>query len=159
VEAKWKEFDVEGNFKYSFMDQDFDKLYRAEEQTRTMVGLLASLAIFIACLGLFGLAAFIAEQRTKEIGIRKVLGATVGGLIALMSKDFLKLILIAFIIAVPIGWYASSEWLTGFAYRTNISWTIFAIAGLSAATVALLTVSFQSVKASMMNPVKALRTE
>jgi len=159
LEAKWKKIDVESNFKYSFMDQDFNKLYAAEEQTRTIVGLLATLAIFIACLGLFGLAAFIAEQRTKEIGIRKVLGANVGGIIALMSKDFLKLILVAFIIAVPVAWYASSEWLTGFAYRTEITWTVFAVAGLSAAMVALLTVSFQSVKASMMNPVKALRTE
>jgi putative ABC transport system permease protein len=123
------------------------------------VGLLATLAISIACLGLFGLAAFIAEQRTKEIGIRKVLGANVGGIIALMSKDFLKLILIAFIIAVPVAWYACSQWLMGFAYQTDITWTIFAIAGSSAAIVALLTVSFQSAKASLMNPVKALRTE
>ena len=159
IEARWKEFDNEGRFNYTFMDQDFEKLYRAEDQTRTIVGLLASLAIFIACLGLFGLAAFIAEQRTKEIGIRKVLGANVGGIVALMSKDFLKLILVAFIIAVPVAWYAGSEWLEGFAYRTDITWTIFAIAGLSAAGVALLTVSFQSVKASLMNPVKALRTE
>lgn len=159
VEKKWKELDPEGSFGYTFMDQDFERLYRAEEQTRTIVGLLASLAIFIACLGLFGLAAFIAEQRTKEIGIRKVLGANVAGIIALMSKDFMKLILVAFIIAVPVAWYASSEWLTGFAYRMDISWTVFAIAGLSAAAVAILTVSFQSVKASLMNPVKALRTE
>lgn len=159
IEARWKDLDPEGNFRYTFMDQDFDKLYRAEEQTRTIVGLLAGLAIFIACLGLFGLAAFIAEQRTKEIGIRKVLGANVSGIIVLISKDFLKLIVIAFVIAVPVAWYASSEWLTGFAYRTQITWIIFAIAGLSSATVALLTVSFQSIKASMMNPVKALRTE
>jgi putative ABC transport system permease protein len=159
VEKKWKQLDPEGSFSYTFMDQDFEKLYRAEDQTRTIVGLLASLAIFIACLGLFGLAAFIAEQRTKEIGIRKVLGANVTGIIALMSKDFLKLIAVAFVIAVPIAWYAGSEWLTGFAYRTEITWTIFAIAGLSATAVALFTVSFQSVKASLMNPVKALRTE
>jgi putative ABC transport system permease protein len=159
AEAKWKQFDPEGNMRYSFMDEDFEKLYKAEEQTRTIVGMLATLAIFIACLGLFGLAAFIAEQRTKEIGIRKVLGANVGGIVALMSKDFLKLIAIAFVIAVPVGWYAASQWLTGFAYRTDITWTIFAIAGVSAASVALLTVSFQSLKASMMNPVTALRTE
>jgi putative ABC transport system permease protein len=159
AEKTWKVLDPEGTFTYTFMDQDFEKLYRAEDQTRTIVGLLASLAIFIACLGLFGLAAFIAEQRTKEIGIRKVLGANVAGIIALMSKDFLKLIIVAFVIAVPIAWYAGSEWLTGFAYRTEITWTIFAIAGLSATAVALFTVSFQSIKASLMNPVRALRTE
>lgn len=159
IEARWKQLDPDGSLNYSFMDDDFNKLYRAEEQTRTIVGLLATLAISIACLGLFGLAAFIAEQRTKEIGIRKVLGANVGGIIALMSKDFLKLILIAFIIAVPVAWYACSQWLMGFAYQTDITWTIFAIAGSSAAIVALLTVSFQSAKASLMNPVKALRTE
>jgi len=159
VESKWKELDNEGEFSYSFMDQDFANLYHAEEQTRSMVGLLASLAIFIACLGLFGLAAFIAEQRTKEIGIRKVLGANVAGLIALMSKDFLKLIAVAFILAVPVAWYAGSEWLTGFAFKTEMSWWIFAVAGIAAATVAILTVSFQSIKASMMNPVRALRTE
>ncbi|HMJ68606.1 MAG TPA: ABC transporter permease [Cyclobacteriaceae bacterium] len=159
VETRWKQLDPEGQFKYTFLDQDFDKLYQAEEQTRTIVGLLASLAIFIACLGLFGLAAFIAEQRTKEIGIRKVLGANTGGIIALMSVDFLKPILISFVIAVPIAWYAGSQWLTGFAFRTDIAWWIFGVAGLSATAIALLTVSFQSVKASLMNPVKALRTE
>jgi putative ABC transport system permease protein len=123
------------------------------------VGLLASLAILIACLGLFGLAAFIAEQRTKEIGIRKVLGSSAAGIIMLMSKDFLKLIAISFLIAVPVAWYAGSEWLTSFAFRTDITWWIFAVAGLSSAAVAIVTVSFQSVKASLMNPVKALRTE
>ncbi|HZY81505.1 MAG TPA: ABC transporter permease [Cyclobacteriaceae bacterium] len=159
VESKWASLDPENRFQYTFMDQDFDKLYKAEEQTRTIVGLLASLAILIACLGLFGLAAFIAEQRTKEIGIRKVLGSSAAGIIALMSKDFLKLLAISFVIAVPVAWYAGAEWLTGFAFRTEITWWIFAIAGISAATVALLTVSYQSIKASLMNPVKALRTE
>lgn len=159
VEKRWKQLDPEGRFEYAFMDQDFQRLYRAEEQTRTIVALLASLAIFIACLGLFGLAAFIAEQRTKEIGIRKVLGANVIGLIALMSKDFLKLIVIAFLFAVPVAWYAGSEWLTGFAFHTELAWWIFAAAGGASAIIALLTVSFQSVKASLMNPVKALRTE
>jgi putative ABC transport system permease protein len=159
AEQIWKQFESEDAFKYAFMDQDFDKLYKAEEQTRTIVGLLASLAIFIACLGLFGLAAFIAEQRTKEIGIRKVLGANVAGIIVLMSKDFLQLISVAFMLAVPIAWYAGTQWLTSFAFKTEIVWWIFAVAGGAAAGVALLTVSFQSIKASMMNPVKALRTE
>ncbi len=159
VEEKWKALNPEGTLSYTFMDEDFASLYYAEDQTRTIVGLLATLAIFIACLGLFGLAAFIAEQRTKEIGIRKVLGANISGIIMLMSRDFLKPIVIAFLIAVPVAWYATSQWLTGFAYRTELNWTIFAIAGLSAAAVALITVSFQSVKASMMNPVKALKVE
>jgi putative ABC transport system permease protein len=159
VKSKWKELDPEDRFEYTFMDQDFAKMYKAEEQTRTIVGLLASLAILIACLGLFGLAAFIAEQRTKEIGIRKVLGSSAAGIIMLMSKDFLKLIAISFLIAVPVAWYAGSEWLTSFAFRTDITWWIFAVAGLSSAAVAIVTVSFQSVKASLMNPVKALRTE
>ncbi len=159
AEQKYKQFDNENPFSYAFMDADFASLYEAEEQTRTIVGLLTSLAIFIACLGLFGLAAFIAEQRTKEIGIRKVLGANVGGIIVLMSKDFLLLIAVSFVLAVPAAWYAGTQWLTGFAFKTDIAWWIFAVSGVGAAAVALLTVSFQSVKASMMNPVKALRTE
>jgi putative ABC transport system permease protein len=159
AETTWKQFDSEDAFNYGFMDKDFDNLYRAEEQTRTIVGLLTSLAIFIACLGLFGLAAFIAEQRTKEIGIRKVLGANVAGIIVLMSKDFLLLIGVAFVIAVPIAWYSGTAWLTSFAFKTDVAWWIFIVAGGSAAAVALITVSFQSMKASMMNPVKALRTE
>ncbi|HEY0111177.1 MAG TPA: FtsX-like permease family protein, partial [Fibrella sp.] len=116
-------------------------------------------AILIACLGLFGLATFTAEQRTKEIGVRKVLGASVSSIVTLLSKDFLKLVLIAVVIASPLAWWAMTEWLTGFAYKIDIEWWVFLLAGTLAMGIALLTVSFQSVKAALMNPVKSLRSE
>ena len=159
LESRWKELGLDSPFAYSFMDQDFQKLYQAEQQTQTIIGGLASLAIFIASLGLFGLAAFMAEQRTKEIGVRKVLGATVTSIIALLSKDFLKLIAIAIVIAVPVTWYAAGQWLSSFAYRTEVSWWIFVIAGLASITIALITVSFQSIRAAVANPVNSLRNE
>ena len=159
LEEKWNALDLDSPFDYSFLDADFEKLYRAEQQTQSIVGFLASLAIFIACLGLFGLAAFMAEQRTKEIGVRKVLGADVLGIIALLSKDFLTLVGIAIVIALPVSWFASTKWLDGFAYRTDLAWWIFALAGVIAILISLLTVSFQSVKAAIANPVNALRNE
>jgi len=116
-------------------------------------------AILISCLGLFGLATYTAEQRTKEIGIRKVLGASVTGIVSMLSKDFLKLVLIATIIAWPLAWYVMQQWLQNFAYRTSFSWWIFALAGALAVFIALLTVSFQAIKAAVANPVKALRSE
>ena len=119
----------------------------------------AFLAIFISCLGLLGLVLFTAEQRTKEIGIRKVLGASVSSLFRLLSKDFLILVLLAFVIATPLAWWAMNKWLENFAYQVPISWSVFAIAGISALVVALLTISFQAIKAAMANPVKSLRTE
>lgn len=117
------------------------------------------LAIVIACLGLFGLATFLAEQRTKEIGIRKVLGATVNNVLTLLSKDFLKLVLIAFVVAAPVAWWGMNKWLQDFTYRTDISWWVFALAGVAALLIALITVSFQAIKAALANPVKSLRTE
>ena len=159
LEQQWKQLGLDSPFNYTFMDQDFQKLYQAEQQTQTIIGFLASLAIFIASLGLFGLAAFMAEQRTKEIGVRKVLGATVTSIIALLSKDFLKLIAVAIVIAVPVAWYAAGQWLNSFAYRIEISWWIFAIAGLASILIALITVSFQSIRAAVANPVNALRNE
>ena len=117
------------------------------------------MAIFIACLGLFGLVAFAAEQRTKEIGVRKVLGASVTSIVALLSRDFLKLVLMAIVIASPVAWYAMNRWLSDFAYRIELGWWMFAIAGVLALVIALLTVSYQSIKAALMNPVKSLRTE
>jgi putative ABC transport system permease protein len=116
-------------------------------------------AIVISCLGLFGLAAFSAEQRSKEIGIRKVLGASVSGIVGLLSKDFLKLVMVALVIATPIAWWGMSKWLQAFVYRINISWWMFALAGLLAILIALFTVSFQAIKAALMNPVKSLRSE
>jgi putative ABC transport system permease protein len=124
-----------------------------------MIYIFAALAIFIACLGLLGLAAFTAQQRIKEIGIRKVLGASVTSVVGLLSKDFLKLVLIALVVAIPIAWYAMNKWLQDFSYRIDISWWVFAIAGVIAVLIALMTVSFQAIRSAMANPVKNLRTE
>ncbi|MBC7569426.1 MAG: ABC transporter permease [Spirosoma sp.] len=159
IEAKWKQVAPGQPFSYQFMDDSFDEMYRAEQRVGTIALTFAGLAILIACLGLFGLAAFMAEQRTKEIGVRKVLGASVGSIVTLLSKDFLKLVLVAIIIASPLAWYAMNNWLQDFAYRIDIEWWYFALAGLLAVSIALLTVSFQSVKAALMNPIKSLRSE
>ena len=156
---EWNVFAVDAPFAYSFLSDDFNAVYRAEQQTGRVLGLFAGLTIFIACLGLFGLATFTAQQRTKEIGVRKVLGASVGSIIALLSKDFLKLVLIAIVIASPLAWYIMNRWLQNFAYKITIDWWVFALAGLLAVGIALLTVSFQSVRAALMNPVKSLRSE
>ncbi len=159
VETKWKSMAPNMPFSYRFLDDSFDDMYRAEQRIGKTALIFAVLAILIACLGLFGLATFIAEQRTKEIGIRKVLGASVQGIVQLLSKDFLKLVIIAFVIATPLAWWAMHSWLNDFAYRINISWWIFASAGLLALFIALATVSFQAIKAALSNPVKSLRTE
>lgn len=146
-------------FTYGFLDKDLDNLYRNEQQMGDIFNLFAGLAVFISCLGLYGLSAFMAEQRNKEIGVRKVLGATVAGVVALLSQDFLKLILIAIVVASPIAWFAMDKWLQDFAYQTSIDWWVFVLAGILAASIALLTVSFQSIRAALMNPVKSLRSE
>lgn len=159
LEATFKKSVPNSAFEYVFLDQFLDTLYRAENQTANVVLLFSGLAILIACLGLFGLAAYTAEQRTKEIGIRKVLGASVAGITTLISKDFLKLILIAVVVASPIAWYFMTQWLKGFAYQVTIQWWVFIITGLIAVFVALLTVSYQAVKAALVNPVKSLKTE
>jgi putative ABC transport system permease protein len=159
IESKWKTFVSGEPFDYNFLDASFDALYRSEQRMGSIFSIFTTLSLFIACLGLFGLSAFIAERRIKEIGVRKVLGASVPGIVGLLSKEFLKLTLIAAFIAFPIAWWAMNKWLEDFAYRINISWTIFMIAGLSTLLVALLTVSFQAIKAAVANPVKSLRTE
>ncbi len=159
IENKWKQVAPGQPFSYAFLEDSFDAMYWAEQRIGTIALTFAVLAILIACLGLFGLATFMAEQRTKEIGIRKVLGASVFSLVGLLSKDFLKLVLIAILIASPIAWYAMNEWLSEFAYKIDIEWWMFAGAGLLAISIALLTVSFQSIKAALMNPVKSLRSE
>ncbi|GAB4027680.1 ABC transporter permease [Spirosoma gilvum] len=146
-------------FEYFFVDEQYDKQYKAEQQYGQIFITAAALAILIACLGLFGLTTFMAEQRTKEIGVRKVLGASVSSLVTLLSKDFLKLVLIALIIATPLAWYAANRWLEDFAYRTTVDWWIFALAGTLAILIAFVTVSFQSIKAALVNPVKSLRSE
>ncbi|MGV3600802.1 MAG: ABC transporter permease [Dyadobacter fermentans] len=146
-------------FQFGFLDKDLDNLYRSEQQMGSIFNLFAGLAIFISCLGLYGLSAFMAEQRTKEIGVRKVLGATVAGVVGLLSQDFLKLICIAIVIASPIAWYAMNQWLQGFAYQTTLEWWVIALAAVLATGIALFTISFQSIKAALMNPVKSLRSE
>ncbi len=146
-------------FDYSFVDQQFDKLFKTETLIGKLAGVFSILAIFISCLGLFGLAAYTAEKRTKEIGIRKVLGASVKGLAALLSKEFLQLVAISCLIAFPVAWWMMKDWLDGYTYRINISWSVFAIAGVLALLIALFTVSFQAIKAAIANPVKSLRSE
>ena len=146
-------------FDYRFIDSDFDQLFKTETLTGTLAGVFASLAIFISCLGLFGLAAYTAERRIKEIGIRKVLGASVPGLAGLLSKDFLKLVAISCLLAFPIAWWVTHNWLQSYQYRVNIHWWVFAAAGIAALIIALVTVSFQAIKAALDNPVKSLRSE
>ncbi|MVM34011.1 FtsX-like permease family protein [Spirosoma sp. HMF4905] len=146
-------------FDYSFVDQEFEQAYRTESVMGTLANLFALIALFISCLGLFGLAAFTAEQRTKEIGVRKVLGASVTNIVGLLSKGFLKPVLVAIGLASPIAWWAMNQWLQDFAYRITIEWWVFVLAGLVAVGIAVLTVSFQSIKAALVNPVKSLRSE
>ena len=159
MEKAWNSLNPNEPFQFSFLDQDFQKNYQAENRLTKMIGYFTFIAILISCLGLFGLATFSAEQRIKEIGIRKVLGASVTSLIALLSLDFLKLIVVAIILASPIAWYVMREWLQTFAYRVNISWEVFAITSVLALLIAIFTISFQAIKAAMVNPVKNLRTE
>ncbi len=146
-------------FQYSFLNEDFDNLYQGEQRTGGMFITFAALAIFIACLGLFGLASYSAEQRTKEIGIRKVLGASVNSVIALLSRDFIALVGVAIVIATPLAWWAMNEWLENFAYRIEIHWFVFVVSGLTAIAIALFAVSFKAVNAALANPVKSLRRE
>ncbi len=159
IEKTYRQFEPNSVFAYQFLDQNFARQYGAEQKQSQILLIFTALAIFIACLGLFGLATFSAEQRTKEIGVRKVLGASVSSIVALLSKDFLTLVLIAIVIATPLAWFAMNRWLQEFAYKINIEWWVFALAGLLAVVIASLTVSFQSVKAALMNPVKSLRSE
>lgn len=159
IKNKWKAIAPNRDFNYSFMDQDFDATYRQEQRMGTIAIIFTSLAIIIACLGLFGLAAYAAEQRSKEIGIRKVLGAEVSSIVAMLSKDFIKLVFIAIAIATPLGWLAMHQWLQGFAYRQNIQWWVIALSAFLAVFIAFATISFQSIKAALTNPVKSLRSE
>lgn len=159
IQAAWKDFAPQSPMEYSFLDQDFQALYQSETRMGQVFGMFSILAIFIACLGLFGLAAFLTQQRTKEIGIRKILGATTANLVSLLSRDFLKLVIIALIIASPLAWYLMNAWLEDFAYRINIQWWVFVLAGLLAVGIAFLTVSFQSIKAALTDPVDSLRSE
>ena len=159
LEATWKKLNPNEPFEYSFLDQEFQKNYIAETRLSTIVGYFTFIAILISCLGLFGLASFNVEQRVKEIGIRKVLGATVSNIVLLLSKDFLKLVLIAVVIASPVAWFIMNKWLQNFAYQTRIGASVFVITTLVALLITGLTVSYQAIKAALMNPVKSLRSE
>lgn len=159
IENTWKRFLPETPYDYSFLDERFADLYKAEQQQGSIFTIFSFIAIFIACLGLFGLSAFTITQRIKEIGIRKVLGASVGNIVQLISKEFLLLVLIAAVIAFPVAWYAMHNWLQDFAYRINIPWWLFVAAGTLAAVIAFATISIQAIKAAIANPVKSLRTE
>ena len=159
LEAMWKKFAPATPLDFSFLDSEFDGLYRSEQHMGTVFGIFTFLSIFVACLGLFGLSIFTAERRKKEIGVRKVLGASVQNLVGLLSREFLKLVTIAALVAFPVAWLAMDKWLEDFAYRISIGWWVFLIAGAGAMAIALVTVSFQAIKAAVANPVKTLRSE
>ena len=146
-------------YEYRFLDEKVAGFYKQESQLSQLYKIFAAIAIFLSCLGLYGLASFMAVQRIKEVGIRKVLGATAANIVYLFSKEFILLIAIAFTIAAPIAWYSMHQWLQYYAYRINISWWLFAAGGLAAIIIALATISFQAIRAAMANPVKSLRTE
>ncbi|HVZ98240.1 MAG TPA: FtsX-like permease family protein, partial [Chitinophagaceae bacterium] len=161
IKDAWQKYVPELPYQYTFLDENFAKLYASEQKQETIFMTFACIAIFIACLGLFGLSAFAISQRVKEIGVRKVLGANVPGIVALISKDFLKLVMIASVIAFFVAWYAMDKWLQDFAYRITLvsQWWAFILAALAALLIALITVGFQAIKAALANPVKSLRTE
>ena len=159
TEAIFKKYNPNYPFNYEFVDEDYAKKFITEERIEKLASLFTMLTILISCLGLFGLASYMAQNRIKEIGVRKVLGASVGGITALLSKDFLKLVLISLVIAIPISWYAMDQWLQDFAYKIDLSWWIFALSGALALTIAFMSVSYQAIMAAKSNPVKSLRTE
>jgi putative ABC transport system permease protein len=159
IQAVWKSVEPDLPFEYQFLDDHFNEVYQVDDQVSKVVGILAVLIIIISCLGLFGLASYSAEKRVKEIGVRKVLGASVQNITLLLSGNFLKLVVVANIIAWPVAWFAMDKWLQDFAYRISIQWWIFAVAGITSLLIAFFTVSFQSIKAAIANPVKSLRSE
>jgi len=159
IESKWKAMAPAMPFSYRFLDEAFNNMYRDEQRIGKVAISFAILAIVIACLGLFGLATYIAEQRTKEVGIRKVLGASISDITTMLSGDFIKLVSIAIIIATPAAWWTMDKWLQDFAYRTSVSWWVLVLAAGTALAIALITVSFQAIKTALANPVKSLRTE
>lgn len=159
VKAKWDKFFPGNTFDYFFLDEHFNDQYKADQRFGQVFGLFTGLAILVACMGLFGLASFTTIQRTKEIGIRKVLGASVFNILKLLYREFALLLVIAFVIAIPVAWLATSTWLQGYAFRTGVHWTYFVLPFITIVFIALVTVSFQSIKAAIANPAKSLRTE
>jgi putative ABC transport system permease protein len=159
VAEVWKEVLPTTPFEYSFLNEEVGQLYTADVTLSNIINSFTLMAVIISCLGLFGLAAFSAEQRNKEIGIRKVLGASVGGIVRLLSKEFMRLVGLSLVLAIPIAWWVMHKWLEGFAYQVQLSWWMFALAGVLAVGIALVTVSFQAVRAALANPIKSLRSE
>jgi len=159
LEKIFKQYNPQYPFEYMFVDESYAKKFSDTQRTGKLAALFAALTIFISCLGLFGLATYMAESRIKEIGVRKVLGASVFGITSLLSKDFLKLVMIALIIASPVAWWATNTWLQKYSYRVDVEWWVFLLAGLLSVVIALATISYQSIKAAIANPVKSLRTE
>src|SRR6202012_88752 len=159
VEKIWEQTFPDFVFDYKFLDEKIGNFYKQENQLAQLYKIFSAIAIFLSCLGLYGLASFMAAQRIKEVGIRKVLGATTGSIVYLFSKEFILLIGIAFAIATPIAWYYMHQWLQGYAYRIDISWWLFALAGLAAIIIALATISIKAIKAALANPIKSLRVE
>jgi len=159
IENEWKDLAPNLHFDYSFMDEDFEIMYRTEQRMGNLFIAFTTLAIIIACLGLFSLAAYAAEQRNREIGIRKVLGASVPVIVKMLSKDFVKLVIISFLIAAPLAWLIMNKWLQGFAYRQNIQWWVLLVAGIGSLVITFITISTQSFKAAMANPVDSLKNE
>jgi putative ABC transport system permease protein len=157
--AEWKKYNPGFPFSYAFLDESFNRLYQTEQRTGTLFNIFAGIAILISCLGLLGLTAYTAQVRTREIGVRKVLGASVPGIVGLLARDFIRLVLIAIVVAIPVSWYAMNKWLQDFAYKTNLDWTVFVLSGLLAILIAVITISFQSVKAALVNPVKSLKQQ
>ena len=159
IEKTYKKYEADVPFDYYFLDDAFNKQYRSEQRMGSLFAGFTGVAILIACMGLFGLITFTAEQKTKEIGIRKVLGASIPNIIGLLSKDFIRLVLIANGLAFPIAYYFMNDWLQGFAYKTEIGANVFVVAGMLAIAIALLTVIYQAVKSALMNPVESLKTD
>jgi putative ABC transport system permease protein len=160
IEKLWNQANPEQSFKFSFLDQNINAQYESEQKSGRLFAVFSGLAIFVSCIGLFALSAYITSLRTKEIGVRKVLGSSVSGVVILLSKDFTKMILLAFVLAVPVAWYVmESWWLQTFAYRIDISLWIIFVSGASALLIAWITVSYQSIKAAIQNPVGSLRSQ
>jgi putative ABC transport system permease protein len=159
LKAVYQKFNADYPLQYTFLDQQFEQRYRSEQVTGKLVNIFAVIALFISCLGLFGLTSFTVEQRTKELGVRRVLGASVSSIVVMLSKDFLKLVFIGFVIATPVTWYMTNQWLQNFADRIDIGAAVFLLAGLAVILMALATVSWQSIKAAVANPVDSLRNE
>ncbi len=159
LESLYKKYDPVKPFEYEFVDQDYATKFGNEERIGNLASIFTLLAIFISCLGLFGMISFVIQQRTKEIGIRKILGASVQTIVGLLSKDFIQLVLLAVLLSVPIAWYFSERWLENYVYRIQMEWWIFAVAGTLALGIAFLTVSLQSISAALANPIEALRDE